>query len=72
MAVSVKALSKDLVLTFARVNDLGKTVNEVRRVKNFKVEALPDDLHEVAEMIVALSEQTCEVIGMQNVSEITA
>ncbi len=72
MAVSVKALSKDLVLTFARVNDLGKTVNEVRRVKNFKVEALPDDLHEVAEMIVALSEQTCEVIGMQDVSEITA
>ncbi len=72
MAVSVKALSKDLVLTFLRVNDLGKTVNEVRRVKNFKVEALPDDLHQVAEMIVALSEQTCDVIGMQDISEITA
>ena len=72
MAVSVKALSKDLVLTFLKVNDLGKTVNEVRRVKNFKVEALPDDLHEVAEMIVAMSEQTCDTIGMQDVSELTA
>ena len=72
MAVSVKPLSKDLVLTFVRVNDLGKTVNEARRVKNFKVEASAEDIHELGEMIAALSEQTCSTIGMQDVSELTA
>ncbi len=72
MAVSVKQLSKDLILTFERFNDQGKSVGEARRVRNIKVEALPEDLHEVALMIVGLSEQTCKGISMQDVSEINA
>lgn len=72
MAVSVKQLSKDLILTFERFNDQGKSVGEARRVRNIKVAALPEDLHEVALMIVGLSEQNCEGISMQEVSEINA
>ncbi|MFH5837037.1 DUF1659 domain-containing protein [Proteiniclasticum sp. C24MP] len=72
MAVTVTNLSKDLILTFERFNDQGKSVGETRRVRNFKVGALPEDLHEVALMIAALSEQNCEGISMQDVSEITA
>lgn len=72
MAVTVKQLSKDLILTFVRMNDEGKPVGESRRVRNFKVSVLPEDLHEVATKIVALSEQSCEDIGMQDVSTISA
>lgn len=72
MAVSVKVVSKDLILTFVKVNDLGKTVNETRRVRNFKVGAQPEDLHEVALMIAGLSEQTCDMVAMQDVSELSA
>lgn len=72
MAVTVKQLSKDLILTFERINEQGKPVSEARRVRNFKVDALPADLHEVAMKIVALSEQSCEDIGMQDVSTISA
>ncbi len=71
MAVSVKNLSKNLILTFERFNDQGKSVGEARRVRNIKVGALPEDLHEVALMIAALSEQSCEGITMEDVSEIT-
>ena len=72
MAVSVKALSKDLVLTFERVNDLGKNVTEARRIKNLKVGATSDDIHGLGELIAGLSEQTCSSIGMQDASELTA
>ncbi|NCC79165.1 MAG: DUF1659 domain-containing protein [Clostridia bacterium] len=72
MTVTVTNLSKDLILTFERFNDQGKSVGETRRVRNFKTTALPEDLHEVALMIAALSEQNCEGISMQDVSEITA
>ncbi|MBO1265950.1 DUF1659 domain-containing protein [Proteiniclasticum sp. SCR006] len=72
MAVTVTNLSKDLILTFERFNDQGEPVGETRRVRNFKTTALPEDLHEVALMIAALSEQNCEGISMQDVSEITA
>ncbi|WP_312653097.1 DUF1659 domain-containing protein [Proteiniclasticum sp.] len=72
MAVTVKQLSKDLILTFERINEQGKPVSEARRVRNLKVDALPEDLHEVAMKIVALSEQSCEDIGIQDVSTISA
>ncbi len=72
MAVSVKALSRDLVLTFEKVNNLGKNVTEARRIKNVKVSALSEDIHALGELIVGLSDQTCSSIGMQDVSELTA
>lgn len=72
MTVTVTNLSKDLILTFERFNDQGESVGETRRVRNFKTTALPEDLHEVALMIAALSEQNCEGVSMQDVSEITA
>ena len=72
MAVSVKTLSRDLVLTFEKVNNLGKNVTEARRIKNVKVSALSEDIHTLGELIVGLSDQTCSSIGMQDVSELTA
>ena len=72
MAVSVKALSKDLVLTFEKVNDEGKSVTETRRIKNVKVGATTDDIHGLGGLIAGLCEQTCLSIGVQDVSELTA
>ncbi len=54
MTVSQELQSKEPILTFTRLNDQGKNVGELRRVKNFKVTALAEDIHEVAMLIADL------------------
>ncbi len=70
MTVSQELKSKELILTFTRLNDQGKNVGELRRIKNFKVTALPEDIHEVAMLVADLSEQTFEGVSVQDISRI--
>ncbi len=70
MTVSQELQSKELILTFTRLNDQGKNVGELRRIKNFKVSALAEDIHEVAMLIADLSEQTFEGVSVQETSKI--
>lgn len=70
MTVSQELKSKELIITFTRLNDQGKNVGELRRIKNFKVTALPEDIHEVAMLVADLSEQTFEGVSVQDISRI--
>lgn len=70
MTVSQELQSKELILNFTRLNDQGKNVGELRRIKNFKVTALAEDIHEVAMLIADLSEQTFEGVSVQETSKI--
>jgi len=70
MELTVVKESKDLIMTFVKeiLND--KVVYETRRIRNLKVDALPEDLHEVALKIAAISEQDGGEIKVQDVSSI--
>ena len=70
MELTVVKESKDLIMTFVKeiLND--KVVYETRRIRNLKVDALPEDLHEVALKIAAISEQEGGEIKVQDVSSI--
>lgn len=70
MAVSVVQSSKDLIMTFVREIKDGKVIYETRRVRNLKVNALPEDVHQVAQKIVTLSEQDGGDIRIQDVSSL--
>lgn len=70
MTVSQELKSKELIITFTRLNDQGKNMGELRRIKNFKVTALPEDIHEVAMLVADLSEQTFEGVSVQDISRI--
>lgn len=70
MAVAVVQESKDLIMTFVKEIKNEQVVYETRRIRNLKVDSLPEDLHEVALKITALSEQEGGEIKVQDVSAI--
>jgi hypothetical protein len=70
MAITVVQESKDLIMTFVKEIKNEQVVYETRRIRNLKVDSLPEDLHEVALKITALSEQEGGEIKVQDVSSI--
>lgn len=70
MNITVNKHQKELLMKFERFNDQGKNVGEVRRIKNFKVLATPEDLYEVSTLIAALSEQPVDLVSIEDVSTV--